>query len=97
MPTLIRLLIVLVLLGGVGFAGVWSLAEFGKPQQRTITVTIPARDLVASPNAGGGNGPLDLDNLPAPVNVAPKEPSSEPSAPADGDSSILEVAPGAPE
>ena len=93
MPTLIRLLIVLVLLGGLGFAGLWWLAEL-KPEQKSITITIPARELLAAP---AEETPLSLDNLPAPVNVAPRDESSEPSTPADSDSSILEVAPGAPE
>lgn len=94
MPTLIRLLIVLVLLGGLGFAGLWWLANGVVPEKKTITVTIPARELLAAP---AEDTPLSLDNLPAPVNVAPRDESSEPSAPADGDSSVLEVAPGAPE
>jgi hypothetical protein len=93
MPTLIRLLIVLVLLGGLGYAGLWFLAEL-KPAQKTITITIPARELLAAP---AEDTPLSLDNLPAPVNVAPRDESSEPSTPADGDSSVLEIAPGAPE
>ena len=71
MPTLIRLLIVLVVLSGLVFAGMIALTVMVDPGEKDITVKIPARDLVP-PTA-----PIDLSNLPAPVNVAPKDSSSE--------------------
>lgn len=74
MPTLIRLLIVLVVLSGLVFAGMIALTIMVDPGEKDITVKIPARDLVP-PSA-----PIDLSNLPAPVNVAPKESSSEDAA-----------------
>ena len=70
MPTLIRLLIVLLVLSGLVFAGMIALTVMVDPGEKDITVKIPARDLVP-PSA-----PLDLSNLPAPVNVAPKDESS---------------------
>jgi len=73
MPTLLRFLVVLIVLGGLGFAGMIALTVMVDPGEKDITIRIPARDLVA-PSA-----PLDLNNLPAPVNVAPKE-SSEASS-----------------
>lgn len=45
MPSLIRLLVVLALLAGVVYAGVWSLANLVEPQPREITVTIPQEKL----------------------------------------------------
>ncbi|MEO8757401.1 MAG: hypothetical protein ABI398_06585 [Devosia sp.] len=77
MPTLIRLFIVLIVLGGLGFAGMIALTVMVDPGEKDVTIKIPARELVA-PSA-----PLDVNNLPAPVNIAPKESSeasSEPSA-----------------
>ena len=71
MPTLIRLLVVLIILGGLGLAGMFALTVMVDPGEKDITIKIPTRELVA-PSA-----PLDVNNLPAPVNVAPKdEPSS---------------------
>src|SRR5689334_3317145 len=73
MPTLIRLFLVLVFLGGLGFAGMIALTVMVDPGEKDVTIKIPARDLVA-PSA-----PIDLNNLPAPVNVAPKDSSEQPS------------------
>jgi len=70
MPTLIRLLIVLVVLSGLVFAGMIALTVIVDPGEKDITIKIPARDLMP-PSA-----PIDLSNLPAPVNVAPKDASS---------------------
>ena len=41
MPSLIRLLFVLGLLGGLAYGAVVTLATFVEPQPREITVTIP--------------------------------------------------------
>ena len=40
MPTLTRLLIVLVLLGAAGYGIVYSLAHFVEPRNREITVRV---------------------------------------------------------
>ncbi len=42
MPTLFRLLFTLLLLGGLGYGAIVSLATFVQPQPREMTVTIPA-------------------------------------------------------
>jgi hypothetical protein len=42
MPSLLRLLFVLGLLGGLGYGAVFSLAHFVQPKPREITVTIPS-------------------------------------------------------
>ena len=74
MPTLIRLFVAVIVLGIFGFAGMVALTIFVDPGEKDITIKIPPRDLVAS------SAPLDVNNLPDPVNVAPKDASS--SAPA---------------
>ena len=41
MPTLFRFLVVLAVLGGLGFAAMFALATFVEPEPREMTVTIP--------------------------------------------------------
>ena len=72
MPSLIRLLIVLIVLAGLGFAGMIALTVMVDPGEKDITIKIPARELVPPTDLA-----LDVNNLPAPVNVASLE-SSEP-------------------
>ena len=70
MPTLIRLLVVIVILGGLGFAGMIALTVMVDPGEKDITIKIPARDLMPA------SQPLDVNDLPAPVNVAPRDDAS---------------------
>ena len=49
MPTLIRLVIALVFLAGLGYAGLFSLARLVDPQPREMTVTIPPDKLFKPP------------------------------------------------
>jgi hypothetical protein len=79
MPTLIRLFLVLAVLAGLGFAGMIALTVMVDPGQKDITIKIPARDLVP---ADAGPDTIDVNDLPAPVNVAPRA-SSEVSAPSE--------------
>lgn len=76
MPTLIRLFVFLIVVAGLGFAGMIALTVMVDPGEKDVTIRIPVRELVAP------SEPLDLNNLPAPVNVAPKDSSEEPSPPA---------------
>jgi hypothetical protein len=41
MPSLFRFLVVVGLLGGLGYAAIYSLATFTDPKPREIIVTIP--------------------------------------------------------
>jgi hypothetical protein len=41
MPSLLRFLTIVVVLGGVIFGGLYSLAHFVKPKPREITVSVP--------------------------------------------------------
>jgi hypothetical protein len=47
-PTLFRFLIVVAVLGGLGFAAVFALATFVEPDTREITVPIPHNRLPPS-------------------------------------------------
>jgi hypothetical protein len=96
MPTLIRLFLVLVFLGGLGFAGMIALTVMVDPGEKDITVKIPARELVP---AGGGGDIIDVNDLPDPVNIAPVSSAEETVSaeePAEGNASQVEtvVAPG---
>jgi len=71
MPTLIRLFVVLVVLGGLGLAGMIALTVMVDPGEKDITIKIPPRELVPPPETD-----LNVNDLPAPVNVAPKDGSS---------------------
>jgi len=49
MPSLLRLLVILGLLGGLAYAAMFTLANFVQPKSREITVTIP-QDRLAKPH-----------------------------------------------
>jgi hypothetical protein len=80
MPTLIRLFLVLVFLGGLGFAGMIALTVMVDPGEKDITIKIPARELVP---AGGGGDVIDVNDLPDPVNIAPVSSSEQPATSAE--------------
>ena len=73
MPTLIRLFLVLVVLAGLAFAGMVALTIVVDPGEKDVTIRIPARELMP---ADAGPQIIDVNDLPAPVNVAPR-PSAE--------------------
>jgi len=92
MPTLIRLFFVLVVLGGLALAGMFALTMFVDPGEKDITIKIPARELVPA----AGSDIIDVNDLPAPVNVAPRPSSEVPSsssgeAEAESDQSQIET------
>lgn len=66
MPTLIRLIITLLFLAGLVYAGMFALVAFVEPVPKETTIRIPTRDLL------GGGAPA----LPG------SAPAQEPSAPA---------------
>ena len=107
MPTLIRLLVVLLGLAGLAYGGMFALVAAVDPGEKEITVRIPTRDLVAAPQ----REPLvrrEIDtsrtpDSPPPVeSPAPSEqvtetaPSATDTLPVDG-GSILTLEPGTPE
>jgi hypothetical protein len=49
MPTLIRLVIALIFLAGLGYAAMFALAVLVDPGTKEITVRIPPRDLNVAP------------------------------------------------
>ena len=89
MPTLIRLIVVLLVLAGIAFGAMFVLVATVTPRDKQVTVRIPARDLVPSAT----NDPLvrrEIDTTrpttPAPaidVPATPGEAPATPAAPAD--------------
>ena len=47
MPTLIRFLVIIAILGGLGYAAMYALATFVKPEPREMSSTIPNSRLPA--------------------------------------------------
>ena len=87
MPTLIRLLVFLIVIAGLGFAGIVALTVMVDPGEKDITIKIPARELTPA------SQPIDLSNLPAPVNVVHDASSS---AAASGPAAASSTAPAVP-
>ncbi|HEY9011470.1 MAG TPA: hypothetical protein VIN06_10660 [Devosia sp.] len=50
MPTLIRLVVILLVLVGLAYGAMFGLVALVDPGEKDITVRIPARDLVPSPD-----------------------------------------------
>ena len=107
MPTLIRLVIFLVVLVALGYGAMFALVAMVEPNEKDVTIRIPTRDLIQSPE----RDPLvrrEIDtsrtaDSPAPE-TAEAESASEPevlpdTAPAEPaasgeDGSIVTLAPG---
>ena len=49
MPTLIRLLVILLVLAGLGYGAMFGLVAAVTPKQKDVTIRIPPRELVAGP------------------------------------------------
>ena len=81
MPTLIRLIITLLFLAGLVYAGMFGLVAFVEPTPKEVTIRIPARDLLGG-GAPGLPGSSDADE---PAEEAPAEvpaaPAAEPTTP----------------
>jgi hypothetical protein len=88
MPTLIRLIVILIFLGGLAFGGMLALTAMVQPGEKEIRIRIPARDLMGTDESGD---PLNLrDQLPAPRVTTPENPpmpSQQTPPPADSTTS----------
>ncbi len=56
MPTLFRLLITVLFLGGLAFAGMFALVTFVEVEPKEVSQRIPTRDLLGETGAPGGGG-----------------------------------------
>jgi len=77
MPTLIRLIITLLFLAGLVYAGMFALIAFVEPTPKEVTIRIPQRDLLA------GGQPALPGSAPAADEPAaePVTPTAEPVTP----------------
>jgi hypothetical protein len=94
MPTLIRLIVVLLVLVGIAFGGMVALVATVSPRDKQVTIRIPARDLVPDTQRDplvrreiDTTRPVAPVDTPAEVPAAPAEapaaPAETPSTPAD--------------
>ena len=81
MPTLIRLFVILLVLVGLGYGAMFALVAMVKPNEKEVTVRIPARDLVPTTE----RDPLvqrEIDTTRTPDSPAPADPAPATEAPA---------------
>ena len=89
MPTLIRLVIILAVLAGLAYAAMFGLVAVVEPNEKEVTIRIPARDLVPSVD----RAPVvrrEIDtSRPIPSPAGASDPAGEPSEPepAEGEAS----------
>lgn len=78
MPTLIRLIITLLFLAGLVYAGMFALVAFVEPTPKEVTIRIPQRDLLGggAPALPGAAAPTETPEAPTPV-----APTTEPTTP----------------
>ena len=88
MPTLIRLLVVLLVLAGIAFGAMFALVATVTPREKQVTIRIPARDLVPT----AANDPLvrrEIDTsrpttpVETPAAETPTAPTETSATPAD--------------
>lgn len=63
MPSLIRLLIILIFLGGVAFAGMFALVAFVEPTPKEVSQRIPTRELLGEVEAARPGTNLPQPNV----------------------------------
>lgn len=96
MPTLIRLVVILLVLVGLAYGAMFGLVAMVDPGEKDVTVRIPARDLVASPErAPVVRREIDTTRTAPAAQPAAATPAAEP-APAPGTGEPLPAPTAAP-
>lgn len=103
MPTLIRLVVILLVLVGLAYGGMFALVASVDPGEKEITIRIPTRNLVAAPE----RAPLvrreidtsrTVDSPPPAAAAAPEGEAPADAAPAEpAEGEVKTLSPGAPE
>lgn len=78
MPTLIRLIVILLVLVGLGYGAMFALVAVVQPRDKNVTIRIPARDLMPSTQ----RDPLvrrEINTTRAPEAPAATPPADEPA------------------
>lgn len=95
MPTLIRLIVVLVVLAGIAFGAMFALVAMVTPRDKQVTMRIPARELVPSVAADPlVRREIDTSRPTTPETPAVVEtpaPPAAPAAPAADDGDVVTV------
>lgn len=83
MPTLIRLIITLLFLAGLVYAGMFALVAFVEPTQKEQTIRIPQRDLLSGgqPALPGSRAPAEEPEEAPAAGPAEPAPAGEPATP----------------
>lgn len=83
MPTLIRLIITLLFLAGLVYAGMFALVAFVEPTQKEQTIRIPQRDLLSGgqPALPGSRPPAEEPEEAPAAGPAEPAPAGEPATP----------------
>lgn len=97
MPTLIRFVVFIAILAGLGLVGMLALTFFVNPGQKQMTVRIPARELQVNGQRVNGpiNVPRPLVNSDAPANGT-ATPANTASPPANTTAAPANQSGGAP-
>jgi hypothetical protein len=99
MPTLIRLIVILLVLIGIGYGAMFALVAFVEPRDKEVTIRIPSRDLLPQTE----RDPLvrrEIDTTrkpettPAPAAVPTEEATPAATEPAGEDGEVRTLAPG---
>ncbi|MDB5540021.1 MAG: hypothetical protein JWQ89_1748 [Devosia sp.] len=90
MPTLIRLIVILLVLVGLGYGAMFALVAMVSPRDKDVTIRIPARDLLPQTQRDPlVKREIDTTRKPevpaAPVDIAPAAPTPPAAAAADGE------------
>ena len=99
MPTLIRLIVILMVLIGIGYGAMFALVAFVEPRDKDVTIRIPARDLLPQTERDPlVRREIDTTRKPDTPAPAPAAPAAEPTpAAADAsaeDGEVRTLAPG---
>lgn len=76
MPTLIRIVVFLLVLVGLAYGAMFALVIFVEPQDKEVTIRIPARDLLPAPE----RDPLVLREIDTSRTADTSPPADEPAA-----------------
>jgi hypothetical protein len=84
MPTLIRLIITLLFLAGLVYAGMFLLVAFVEPKPKEVTIRIPARELLneSAPALPGQSAPNEPPSLVTPAPEVPPQSAPQATGPA---------------
>ncbi len=86
MPTLIRLVVLLLVLVGLAYGGMFGLTLMVKPREKDVTIKIPARELVATPENAIVKRQIDTSKSTVPA-TTPAADAAPVTAPADAEAS----------